>query len=146
MDTKYGNILKIAPGEKAPYFFDWNTSPHLTDIWLPQKPLRCRACKNSLPSLHPLLSGGTVYTDLFCWIYWFRDGAWALHVYEPFLFYSLNAWIPPALVSCHVGKLMFITLGHQTQTARWPKGWGEPIALVSALLGQLGWVTSNRRW
>lgn len=68
------------------------------------------------------------------------------HVYEPFLLYSLCAWIPSALLRSLVGKLEFITSDHQTQTARWPNGWREPTALCSGLLGQLGWATSNKRW
>lgn len=63
---------------------------------------------------------------------------------EPFLLYSLCAWIPPTSVRSHVGKLGFITPGHQTQSARCPKGWREPITVVSALLGWLGLATCNR--
>lgn len=160
MDTKNSNI-KIAPSEETPFLFYWNTSCHLTNIWVPQKPLKCCSCKNSslpvhnlLPEVPTVLSGGSLVG---LWTLTLSAGSaglvieygpclFILHVHEPFLLYSLCPLILLTLVRSNVVKLKFITPGHQIQTARRPKESGEPIAVVSALLGQLGWATSNRRW
>lgn len=105
MDTKCSNILKIALSEEKPYLLDWNTSPHITDVQLPQKSLNC-GCKNSLPPLSLLPevptepSGGTVYMDLICWTCRFRDGAWALSV---LFFMSMNHF---SLLTVHGSHLL----------------------------------------